>query len=103
MYILAGLVNPEDRDDVTGCFQSEEGRFYDYKFEIHENEKFLRLHDTVGRMIPIDFNELRDIAEMFARIHRYVAKKECVTGELLDELAHTDTWLDDEIREYTGV
>lgn len=101
MYILAGLVNPEERDDVSGCFQTEAGQFYDFKFQVLEDQQFIRFYDSVGRMVPVDFSELRDIAEMFARIHRYVAKKKCVTGELLDELANTDTWLDDEIREYT--
>lgn len=104
MKILAGLIKDNDTRDLDGCFE-QNGNFYDYQFEVVDDGPdtgFIRFSDSLGRMVPVDFDQLGDVAEMFARIYRFNRQREAVRKDLLDDLINGKTWLEDEIAEFTG-
>ncbi len=105
MKILAGLIKDDGFRDLEGTFKGQNGDHYDYQFEVVDdgpNTGFIRFSDSIGRMVPVDFEQLGDIAEMFARIHRFNEKRAALSKDLMDELINDKTWLADEISEFTG-
>lgn len=105
MKILAGLIKDDGFRDLEGTFEGPTGLRYDFQFEVVDdgpNQGYVRFMDSIGRMVPVDFDQLGDIAEMFARIYRFNRQRDAVGRELLDELINGKTWLEDEITEYTG-
>lgn len=110
MYILAGKVSNDllkmyDEDSLASLFTDTKGNYYEYKFEVHlENNEggFIRFSDSIGRMVPVDFDDLRDVAEMFARLSRFAVERKVTSESLLDELKNRRTWLEDELADITG-
>lgn len=105
MKILAGLIQNEDFRDLEGTFEGPNGGHYDFQFEVVDdgpNTGVIRFSDSIGRMVPVDFEQLGDIAEMFARIHRFNEKRAALSKDLMDELINDQTWLQDEITEFVG-
>jgi hypothetical protein len=63
------LVSPTDLDtqDLTGLFTNSLGKCFNYEVEYVEND-FIRIKDSVGRIMPIDYTEIRDFAVMLTAI-----------------------------------
>ena len=105
MKILAGKLSTQDAymiDDATGYFSDPTGNLYAFQFEVvteDETDGFIRLTDSVGRMVPIDFSELGDVVEMMARIQRFSVQRILNHENLMDHLVNKETWLQDELRE----
>lgn len=108
MKILAGLASEEqiEMGGTEGLFESPEGIFYNYQFEVVDEGNgngYVRISDSVGRMVPMDFDEIEDLAEMFARITRFAVAKRHVEDNLLKDLMTKNTWLADELDEVAGI
>ncbi len=105
MIIYAGLITSENEIDGAEYFEGPHGDLYEFKYEVvleNDGDGFIRFSDSIGRMVPVDFSQIQDIAEMFGRIARFAAERTAVTEQLIDDLQNTNTWLRDEIRDITG-
>lgn len=110
MEILAGKVSDEllaiyDEESIASLFTDKAGNYYEYKFEVileDGNEGFIRFYDSIGRVVPVNFDDIRDVAEMFGRISRFVAERKRIGEHLINALKFEPTWLHDEITEITG-
>jgi hypothetical protein len=60
-YIYLGKVSPETIEDCgsDGYFDFA-GEKWEFQLEVNLEESFLRLTDSVGRMVPIDANQYAD-------------------------------------------
>lgn len=108
MKILAGLASEDqiEMGGTEGLFESPEGMFYNYQFEVVDEgagNGFIRISDSVGRMVPMDFDDIENLAEMMARIARFAVTKRHMEDNMLDDLMTKNTWLADELDEIAGV
>lgn len=68
-----------------GLFTDVKGRKFLYEIDYEENE-MIRISDSVGRMVPLDIDEVTALAEVLCRIVRYQDTKEAMQLILLNEL-----------------
>lgn len=107
MHILAVPVSNEqlemsDDEALDSYFVSSEGNLFNYKYEVNtdgEVDGFVRFSDTLGRMVPVDFDDIVDIAEMWGRLARFVMDRKQAYAERINALQTQETWLQDEIRD----
>jgi len=89
-----GPISPQDHADMGGESFEFAGSYWSFKMEVCLSEGFVRLYDTVGRMIPIDQEHYEDlIATMetaadlqkdFAKAQDLAHKAQTVLGLLED-------------------
>lgn len=90
MELLVCPTPPELVDvGVEGLFQSATGKYFSYK--VMYNENYITITDSVGRIMPMDCNEIADIAEILARLVRFRSNSVALEQRLLDELLNTPT------------
>jgi hypothetical protein len=67
MKFLTSSTTDLDSQDLTGLFIGPNGNYFNYEVEYVEND-FVRIKDSVGRIMPIDYTEVRDFAIMLTAI-----------------------------------
>lgn len=77
-----------DQFDTSGLFKSPDGRYFNYLVEYNENED-LRITDSVGRIMPIDYTEIKDFAVLLTAILEFQAAKEAFDEDNLADLFDT--------------
>lgn len=77
-------------ESPEGLFQSTNGKYFSYKVTYHDGE-YVTITDSIGRIMPMDIDEIADIAEILARLVRFRANSASLEQFLLDELLNTST------------
>ncbi len=80
-------------EDMVGMGENfvspTDGNEYMFKLKYNSDIPQIELHDTCNRMVPINPDNLEDIAEAFARMTRYFVRK-----DIAEELAMQEMSLD---------
>ena len=59
-YVYFSPVNPEDVE--PGLFEVEgQDQVFDFKLEINPEDGFVRLYDSIGRMVPLDHTQIEGL------------------------------------------
>ena len=70
------LVSPADQtQDTSGLFKGHNSKLYNYTVEYNEGED-LRITDSLGRIMPIAYTEIRDFAVIFTALADFQESKE---------------------------
>lgn len=86
------LICPASQDLLDFCdtddfFYSPGGTAFNYTVEFVEDE-YIRITDTVGRVMPIDINELQNFIEVLNRINNYTQDKAAMDAILISNLTY---------------
>ena len=77
-----------DYGDVEDLFRNPAtGTYFNYSVEFLEDE-MVTITDSVGRYVPLDIEEVRDLAKMLTRIANYQEDKAHMAAMLLDNLTY---------------
>lgn len=86
MKILVCPASPEIIEQCSeGLFLSKEGKSYLYQVEYVEDE-YVRITDSVGRVMPFDIDEITSIAEILGRINRFRSNTSFSNAVLVKQL-----------------
>ena len=86
------LICPASGDLLDACdpedfFYSPNKTAYNFEVEFIEDE-FIRISDTVGRIMPIDLNDLGDFIKLLMRIDNYTQDKKDMQEILMSQLCY---------------
>lgn len=73
MILYTTPINPELIEDTEGYFTTDNKTYYGFKIEVVDDtldSGFIRITDSIGRMIPVDFDNLESLTEVLARLVR---------------------------------
>jgi hypothetical protein len=63
-----GPISPQDHADMGGESFEFAGSYWSFKVEVGLEDGFVRLYDTVGRMVPIDQEHYNDLIATFSAV-----------------------------------
>lgn len=72
------------RTDTEGCFEAPNGALYEFEIEVMPD--MVRINDSVGRCMPVDADDIGDMAEMLGRIDRFNKDSDFLSERLKWEL-----------------
>ena len=75
---------------MDGYFVDAEGNLYNYRVTFNESD-MVRIEDSVGRYVPIDITELRELTEVLIRICNFEHTKEVVQTLMFESLTNGQT------------
>lgn len=61
--IYFGAYSPEDLQEMDIDTFEHNGTNYEFQLEVHLEDGFIRITDTIGRMIPLDMTHYQDLAK----------------------------------------
>ena len=61
--IYFGAYSADDLDEMDIDAFEHNGTFYEFKLEMYLEDGFVRVSDTIGRMIPMDMTHYQDFAK----------------------------------------
>lgn len=76
-----------DYGDIGDLFQSKSGTLFNYTVEFLEDE-MVTITDSVGRYVPLDIEEVSDLAKMLTRIANFQEDKAHMANLLMSQLTH---------------
>jgi hypothetical protein len=77
-----------DYGDVEDLFRNPAtGTYFNYSVEFLEDE-MVTITDSVGRYVPLDIEEVRDLAKMLTRIANFQEDKAYMENLLMSQLTH---------------
>ena len=107
MIILSAPIDETEVYDTEGYFQSPSSKdLFAFKIEVNDEGSglgFIRLYDSVGRMVPVDFDNLGALTETLARLNRYIVERTVAEELALENLNNVPTLLEDELAEIRSV
>lgn len=76
--IFTGKYSEYDKQelDLSGTYKAKDGASYEYCVEVHTEDKFIRVKDSIGRMVPVDFDHLDNLIDALTLAHLYISKAE---------------------------
>lgn len=89
MKFLIAQASQEQLDfgDTEDMFESTDGDLFNYQVEFFEDE-MVRITDSIGRIMPLDINEVGDLIDVLLRIKQYQETKTIISGLMYAELTN---------------
>jgi hypothetical protein len=86
------LICPTSQDQLEyggneGLFRGSNNKYFNYAVEFEHND-FVRITDSVGRIMPMDISEVRDFADMLGRIADYHEHMELAKDYAMADLCY---------------
>lgn len=107
LILSAPLKNIDENFDTSGYFQSPDNdTLYSFKIETvdePDGNGFLRLYDSIGRMVPVDYTDMEDLIETLCRVHRYNVTLQVNKEVAMQQLNELPSYFSDEMNDIRSV